>query len=316
MRRLLVFGTGAAIIGILLTTIAFYESYLIVSSLQKELGNSITNQTNLLEDATLEAVFLGVMVALGYGLISKGLDGIRKQELLELELPAEEILTNERAILSQNAARQSGREATRKTPPPSGTASQGTASQMQVNRNAGPSSSTVPEVKSADQSGGQTKTLSEKGQTKSRWQSPSWLRSSEPQAEPAPTIILGPPPSQPAETVEPVESKPKSGENAVRIPQGLQASQGGGEATNMAENKPDEVVWEGGAPPALEGVEVLPESSPSGDNVSTGQPLIVVPPATESVVPEGQETGSVLPKRKRGRPKGSKKVKSVTPENA
>ena len=85
MRRLLVFGTGAAVIGIVLLIVAFYEAYLIVSTLQREVGNQLTNTNLLLEDATLEAVFLGVMAALGYGLVAKGLDGIRRQELLEFE---------------------------------------------------------------------------------------------------------------------------------------------------------------------------------------------------------------------------------------
>ncbi len=89
MRRLLVFGTGAAVIGIVLLIVAFYEAYLIVSTLQKVVTTTV-NTNALLEDAALEAVFLGVMAALGYGLVAKGLDGIRRQELLEMEGPVRE----------------------------------------------------------------------------------------------------------------------------------------------------------------------------------------------------------------------------------
>jgi hypothetical protein len=89
LRKLLFFGTGAAIIGILLLLVAFFESYLIVSTLQKQFGESAINTSLLLEDATLEAVFLGIMAAIGYALISKGLDGIRREQLLEAEGTAE-----------------------------------------------------------------------------------------------------------------------------------------------------------------------------------------------------------------------------------
>jgi hypothetical protein len=85
LRRLLLFGTGAAVIGIVLLIVAFFEAYIIVSSLQKEVGLNAGNTNLLLEDATLEAVFLGVMAALGYGLVAKGLDGIRREELMEME---------------------------------------------------------------------------------------------------------------------------------------------------------------------------------------------------------------------------------------
>ncbi|MGA2666074.1 MAG: hypothetical protein ABSF83_14130, partial [Nitrososphaerales archaeon] len=91
MRRLLAFGTGAAIVGIVLLVVAFFEAYIIVGSLQTQLANNTVSNTNaLLEDATLEAVFLGVMAALGYGLVAKGLDGIRRQELLEMEGTAQD----------------------------------------------------------------------------------------------------------------------------------------------------------------------------------------------------------------------------------
>jgi hypothetical protein len=91
LRRLLFFGTGAAIIGILFLCIAFYESYLIVSTVQRQLNQSAVDTTRLLEDAALEAIFLGIMAGIGYALISLGLDGIRRQELLEAEGSAEVI---------------------------------------------------------------------------------------------------------------------------------------------------------------------------------------------------------------------------------
>lgn len=85
MRRLLAFGTGAAIAGIGLLVVSFIVAYFVVTSLQTDLSNigGAAAATGPLEYATLEAVFLGIMAAIGYGLITKGLDGIRREEQLE-----------------------------------------------------------------------------------------------------------------------------------------------------------------------------------------------------------------------------------------
>ena len=87
MRRLLAFGAGAAIVGIVLLVLAFGVSYYIVSDLEKTLSANLSSgagtATGPLEYATLEAVFLGIMAALGYGLVTKGLDGIRREEQME-----------------------------------------------------------------------------------------------------------------------------------------------------------------------------------------------------------------------------------------
>ena len=86
MRKLLTLGAGAAIVGIILLVIAFAVSYVVVAGLQSDLAASLSGlsaSTLSLTYATLEAVFLAVMIVLGYGLITKGLDGVRRQEQME-----------------------------------------------------------------------------------------------------------------------------------------------------------------------------------------------------------------------------------------
>ena len=294
MRRLLVFGTGAAVIGILLTVVAFYEAYLIVSSLQKDLS-TITNQTVVLEDATLEAVFLGVMVALGYGLISKGLDGIRKQEMLELELPAESFLAEEGNEAKQNIARRNIRQQARRAP-------------VQVVKQVDGPSSTMIQDAPLPQRVQQVQPAPVSNRGRSVWQP---TREPEVQSEPPMAATTASP--QQLDVSEPVQAIP---EPAMQVPQYMP------EAAKTDDSKSDEIVWEGGAPPALEGVEVLPEPSEASQqpaafdsSTATSQQADVTP---EQVQPGGQE-GSMppvdAPKRKRGRPKGSKSAKATQQES-
>ena len=113
MRRLLVFGTGAAVIGTLLLITAFYETYLIVNGLQSHLNSAIASTSNnLLEASSLEAVFLGIMAALGYVLIAQGLEGIRKQELVDMQRGAATLSTAE-AEVQDAVHRRARREAQR-----------------------------------------------------------------------------------------------------------------------------------------------------------------------------------------------------------
>ncbi|MDA4113600.1 MAG: hypothetical protein OK474_06115, partial [Thaumarchaeota archaeon] len=115
---LLFFGTGAAVIGLLFLVVAFWESYLIVSALQKQLGQTVIDTTRLLEDAALEAVFLGIMSGVGYALISKGLDGIRREELLEAEGVAEVTFGRQQIPSGKSKSRFVARSLSGKVPMP------------------------------------------------------------------------------------------------------------------------------------------------------------------------------------------------------
>jgi hypothetical protein len=271
LRRLLVFGTGAAVIGILLTVVAFYEAYLIVSSLQRDLASSINNQTLLLEDATLEAVFLGVMVALGYGLISKGLDGIRKQELLELELPAEEMLALEGTMSS------TPREAIRAIP-------RRVAPTERVTKSKDvPSPSTIVQDRSATVPASGTASPPIADQQTSAWQPPTWHRPVEPE-------VL-------SEMPEP------------QMTDAPQYSSGSGKPSPSGE-----AVWEGGSSPSSQGTQVAAQSVVSGSQPASGDATLTTSVSGESMVQPSQADTVAPPKRKRGRPKGSKKSTKETAE--
>lgn len=102
MQRLVAFGTGTAIIRIAIILVAFLEACIIMAGLQHEIAtNAAINIGLLLEDTTLEISFLFVMAAIGFGLISLGLSGIRKEELLELEVSAEK--GAEHSVQTENA---------------------------------------------------------------------------------------------------------------------------------------------------------------------------------------------------------------------
>ncbi len=88
LRKLLVFGTGAAVIGIILLLLAFYEAFIIINNFEANFASSLggtSSATFSLTYATVQAVFLGAIIAIGYGLVTKGLDGLRRQEQLEKE---------------------------------------------------------------------------------------------------------------------------------------------------------------------------------------------------------------------------------------
>jgi hypothetical protein len=118
MRKLLFFGTGAAVIGLLFLVVAFWESYLIVSALQRQLGQTVIDTTRLLEDAAFEAVFLGIMAGIGYALISKGLDGIRREELLEAEGVAQVTFGRQQLPSGQGKSRYVARSLSGRVPFP------------------------------------------------------------------------------------------------------------------------------------------------------------------------------------------------------
>ena len=86
------------------------------------------------------------------------------------------------------------------------------------------------------------------------------------------------------------------------------------EPVKMEESKSGEVVWEGGAPPSLEGVESFLEPSNHGTEAAVGETPSVTLPSIEPNVQDNQGEAAAAPKRKRGRPKGSKKVKTATTE--
>jgi hypothetical protein len=271
LRRLLVFGTGAAVIGILLTVVAFYEAYLIVGSLQKELASSINNQTLLLEDATLEAVFLGVMVALGYGLISKGLDGIRKQELLELEIPAEEMLALEGKVSS--TPREAFRAIPRKAAP---------TERVVKSAYVSSTSTTTVQDRPATLSASETASPPVADQQKSTWQPPIWHQPVEPEAlseTPEPQMIDAP------------QYSPESGKQPMS----------------------GEVAWEGGSLPP-QGTEVAPQLTAGGTQIPSADAPVASSMPSDSIVQAGQADAVAPPKRKRGRPKGSKKSTKETAE--
>ncbi len=263
MRRLLAFGTGAAVIGLFLLLVAFFESYIIVSQLQSELANQTAGNVNVvLEDATLEAVFLGVMVALGYGLISQGLSGIRKQEMLELERSEEDEMVKARVmakITRERAAEKERAAGIRHLVTSQGIGGRDTTKSATP----APPSEPLPPAGSpiaagASQAPGQSSTASSPAQV----ETPPEIRD-QPEPSPAPAV------------------------------------------SDVSPSGVPEVVWEGGPPSKLEGVEVLPE--PPDHGVYSTPEL----PATVSEGAEPQAEPPAPPKRGRGRPRGSKKKQAA-----
>jgi len=243
MRRLVVFGTGAAIVGIVLLVVAFFESYIIVSSLQNEIATNTTPSNGVfLEDTTLEAVFLGVMAALGYGLIAQGLAGIRKEEYIELQGPAtrvaERVEQKKRETVQNEAVVRQVQPRPRVEPmsaPPRVVIVPPTIASVRADEEV-PATRTQAAQVAADQ-----------------------LYASALQRAAAAAVPQVPSPS-------------------VAAPR----------------NDGPAVVWEGGPPPKLEGVEVLPEPPEHGAPILDKPPVVVRPPPPPPV------------KRGRGRPKGSK----------
>ena len=304
MRRLLVFGTGAAVIGIVLLIVAFYEAYLIVSTLQREVGNQVTNTNLLLEDATLEAVFLGVMAALGYGLVAKGLDGIRRQELLEMESTAE--VTYGRGQIGGNQIGLRVIERSDAVPPPSkpdlhpGIKSAGAAAAPQTSSRA--SARPVQEFPAASDK----KLAPVWGAPSTRLQEPTGVADSgiNPSDVSDGSATEGGPSEKPSSVVQ------SEAQEGLPVNPATQPSDDGPQNVRTGE-----VIWEGGAPPDLAGLEAVPGPTGQSPDVSTGQE----PSASIGSSPEPSTdpvTGlPAAPKRRRGRPKGSKSSKKV-PESS
>jgi hypothetical protein len=296
MRKLLVFGTGAAIIGILLLVFAFYEAYNIVSALQSKIGQS-SSDNSLLEDATLEAIFLGLMAALGYGLISKGLDGIRRQALLEYEGSAENTFgprnvqvraDNPRYVarsLSRSTSTKVKQEKTSGLHPGLKQASAQTAGTV------GTTTATVvygKDEKTASRSASESSPMAE-------------------QTASASTSIIQ------ESTASGTEHGPEqSGSQSSWS--NTSAAQAGG--SNSEGSKPGEIVWESGAPPVLQGVEVLPEPAAHGAEAALGSTSDQMNESQTPQAGESYEQMNAKPKRGRGRPKGSKSSKKGTNENS
>lgn len=299
MRRLLVFGTGAAVIGIVLLIVAFYEAYLIVSTLQTNVGQSITNTNLLLEDATLEAVFLGVMAALGYGLVAKGLDGIRRQELLEMEGAAEVTYGRGPLAVGEDQSRY-------------------------VVKAGGPTQAQVAETESADSHPGIKRPAAaavvKPAEAKKDFPGPGdkklppiWGAPKAPLQEPVSSGDRGTTsPESHADFGGTTEAGSGSGAETLTTTSTATASASTSEpaAGTSQDTRTGEVVWEGGAPPTLEGVEVLPEPTAHGTAALDEQSAR--PVGSPGEVPIDPLTGlPIKPKRGRGRPKGSKSSKKL-----
>jgi hypothetical protein len=341
LRRLLVFGTGAAVIGTLLLITAFYETYVIVNHLQSSLNTAISaTSNNLLEDSSIEAIFLGIMAALGYVLIAQGLEGIRKQELVDMQrgttrgsvgqprsrvpsAPAQgERPRGWRSVLSPQGgiAQESATTADELSIPPkaepqkkfsfSSQAQAPVPAQTTADRLANVSTSSPENDAEAVQSTPVSVTPGEPDVTE-RVESHDFEVKQEVSADDEPSITRGeettPWYTPSAETPSAPEQRPSSDESPS--------------ITTSGESG---VTWEGGAPAPLEGVEVLPEprtyepatyGSPMGSSFTSTQTT----PPTESIqVVTGQEPSpdQEIPaqKRRRGRPKGTKKKQPDQPE--
>ncbi len=314
MRRLLVFGTGAALIGLVLLVVAFYEAYLIVSTLQKEVG-TVTNTNLLLEDATLEAVFLGVMAALGYGLVAKGLDGIRRQELLEMESAAD--VTYGRGPLSAQAAQEQHRVDIH----PSQAKASATDSHPGIRHTeVAPMGLVSPAKPKEVVPSAEDKKLA-----------PVWGPPAAPLQEPQAASSAGQV-SEGAQTPVRAEGSADVQTQSMAPQEAASKGEAGTSPTpagpSPQDTRPGQVVWEGGAPPRLQGVEVLPEPAVQGPEAATAVSPSSNEPYSQASSGSGsmtesapQETGApqidpvtglpFKPKRGRGRPKGSKSAKKV-----
>jgi hypothetical protein len=296
LRRLLAFGTGAAVIGLFLLLVAFFESYIIVGQLQNELANQTSANVNvILEDATLEAVFLGVMVALGYGLISQGLGGIRRQEMLELEKSEEDEMVKARVmakITRERAAEKERAAGIRHVVTSQGMETKPRAEATAPETPVPPEASVpvpIPPVWSPQVPAEAPEPIvagTPQSLSQVTWE-PSSTVPETPKSSPAQPVPAEQPPDQKSAPLEPA---PASQSAPLPTP---------GPAAAPAPEAP-EVVWEGGAPAKLEGVEVLPEPPEHGVYSAASRPSVAPEPEQPAEAP-------APPKRGRGRPKGSKK---------
>lgn len=306
MRRLLAFGTGAAIIGLALLLVAFFESYVIVGELQKEIANQTSSTVNtILEDATLEAVFLGVMVALGYGLISQGLNGIRRQEMLELEREEENqtVKAEVMAKITRDRARDTARRRevrhviTSKSSQPEALEESG---QIESPKIIAPARQEEPIPSSLESASVPSIRMQEESNPMAESSSMSEPATA---AEPAPIQYPVIPASMVPERTTTVPETSVSQEQDVKTPISSPEVQGGQMDTSRSETttalSQPPVVWESGPPPALEGIDVLPERPEIQPEMAT------VPP--NGTTASSETTAFLQPaKRGRGRPKGSK----------
>jgi len=300
LRRLLIFGTGAAVIGTLLLITAFYETYLIVNGLQSHLNTAIANTSNnLLEASTLEAVFLGIMAALGYVLIAQGLEGIRKQELVDMQRGAASLSTAE---LRTRAPSAEGQGEKPRAWPSILTAKGGVAQMSDAPAEQNPPPSAAEPQKTFLFSS-QTQASSSTGTAAEQPASPSG-------SGPAEQRMRAP---EPAVTMEasPVEVS------------SLEKTTGAASASTASKGSDDNAVsWEGGAPAPLRGVDVIPEPPTYRSWPATSlRAAQITPPVAETsepgLVPVSEiEAGQGEPPRKRGRgrPKGTKKKKTQQSE--
>jgi hypothetical protein len=309
LRRLLYFGTGAAIIGILLLLAAFYASYAIVANLQNELANN-TNVNLVLEDATLEAIFLGVMASIGYILVNQGLSGIRREEMLDIEGSVEEaVAARQERIRVKGVSRpiRSTRgppESAKMEPSPQNGGDEDMPAPVVV-----AAASPSPQTPTVASSTAQSQVMASKAAepTGFSWtttpvEAPKPVAEEPPQAvyvPPAPAPIAATPapepPAQPA-VIEAASSPEIAGKAEMPAVQSPPV-----EAPAPA-TAPAAVVWEGGPPPKLEGVDILPEP-PEHGVLQVEKPDVA---ADETPTPD---FAPAPPKRGRGRPKGSRNKK-------
>ncbi|MDA4123567.1 MAG: hypothetical protein OK456_10350 [Thaumarchaeota archaeon] len=313
MRRLLSFGAGAAIIGTLLLIAAFYETYVVVNSLQTHLNTAISSTSNnLLEDSSVEAVFLGIMAILGYILIAQGLEGIRKQELVDLQK------TNMRMTAPLPRARPIPKVPAQKPagwhPPVS--ASQVTATVASTTASA-ETAAQAPAKESRSRFSLLFGSKSESPDSKSSELPPSTTSSNQDQSvHPTETETSIAPPaetpsSQVVEPTSPTQFAQLSKGPGPVVPESVVEA---ATAASASDSSSGTVAWEGGGPPNLEGVEVVPEApSPTQESASdmSGTSQGHSPTDVPSETPAGTDAP---PKRRRGRPKGTKKKAEPEPE--
>lgn len=250
--------------GIVLLIISFAVAYSIVTGLQNTLGGSLSSanpSTGPLVYATFEAVFLGVMAALGYGLITKGLDGIRRQELLEAgELYAAPVVEPMRRAAPMTVVQAKPKPAPAAVPSgrPTGTASQPARPEPAPRR-------TILPPTYSDSSDWMNLPEPAKPEDLTDLYTSPKIETEEPKVEAPPE-----PAPEPAETmqVEPL------------MPSGTPAAEEEPAEEVAAEVEPEEVpvepqgevMWEGAAPVPPTEVEVPPETESQGTPATVGEP--------------------------------------------
>jgi hypothetical protein len=358
LRKLLVFGTGAAIIGMILLVTAFYETYLIVVSLESQItSGAASTSTNILETSSLEAIFLGIMALLGYVLIGQGLDGLKKQELVDVEGNIGRLSAPQQRSRLGSTKVQGDRPAGWRTALSAKGQQWQDASATVQGQPAAPQPSSelqpaAPETRrtflfgSHDQVASIPESSAEKPASLSE---PETTREEvvavalEPVSPPVIDLPLNPtlqqPPVAPAiqeperhegptPTISPAQAPPAQPEQVPPTGTATPETPNTEGPTFSTDVTPAPkatgtagVTWEGGAPPPLEGVELMPEladygatTPPTYNAPRTGHALGSVEPDR---LQEGTGVQEIPVKRGRGRPKGTRKKtpeQSQTPE--